>query len=350
MAYTTIDDPGLYFNTIIYTGDGSTKTISGVGFQPDLVWGKGRNSSSDHALIDSVRGATKELSSNNNGVEDTNSTSYLTGFTSDGYTVNSSSNLNVNTRTQVNWNWKAGTTSGISGSPSITPASYSFNATAGFSIIKWTGTGANATLPHGLGVAPAVIIIKNLDGGHWRVYHHKNTSAPETEFLELSDTDATSDDNTAFNDTAPTSTLFSVGSMDETNKNTEGIIAYCFAEKQGYSKFGSYTGNGNADGTFVYTGFKPAFIITKRTNSTSHWLMMDNKRDPFNVADALVVANDSDSESNWGTDRKIDFLSNGFKARSTSTGLNVSGSSYIYLAFAESPFVNSAGSVPNNAR
>mgnify|MGYP003122855369 CR=1 FL=1 len=371
-AYTTIDNPELYFQTKLYTGNAGTNAITFDGsenMQPDWIWGKDR-SGDRHFLADSVRGKKNTgyhlLCTNNNQGDGSNAPpDGITAIGTDGFTLGANTSntdggwsyeINEspdsgqgNSGTYAAWCWKAGTTSGISGSPSITPAGYSFNATAGFSIITWTGTGANATLPHGLGVAPAVIIIKNRDGGHWRVYHHRNTSAPETDFLELSDTDATSDDNTAFNDTAPTSTLFSVGSMDETNKNTEGMIAYCFAEKQGYFKAGSYTGNGNVDGPYVHLGFRPAFIIAKKSDGTSHWLMMDNKRDPFNVADALVVANDSDSESNWGTDRKIDFLSNGFKCRSTSTEINNDDAKHVYMAFAESPFVNS-NSVPNNAR
>ncbi len=182
MAFTTIDDPTIYFNTVLYTGNATSRSITGVGFQPDLVWNKTRSAGQNHFLFDSVRGGEKDIRSNQNAAE--GSSDAVTAFNSDGFSVGSGNDGNENSQTYVNWSWKAGTTSGISGSPSITPSGYSFNATAGFSIIKWTGTGANATLPHGLGVAPAVILIKNLDGGHWRVYHHKNTSAPETDFLE----------------------------------------------------------------------------------------------------------------------------------------------------------------------
>ena len=351
MAFTTIDDPTIYFNTKLYAGNstGSTQqAISGVGFSPDMVWIAPRTDSEKHSIADTVRGTTKTIHPNDNSAEET-SAGHMVSFDSDGFTVGVDNySWNKSGSNFVSWNWKAGTTSGISGSPSITPASYSFNSSAGFSIIKWTGTGANATLPHGLGVAPALIIIKNLDGGHWRVYHHKNTSAPETDFLELSTENATSDNNTAFNDTAPTSTLFSVGSMDETNKNTEGMVAYCFAEKQGFSKFGQYEGSNSADGPCVNLGFRPSLVITKAIDTTSNWLAFDSKRSPFNDVDDYMKLNATASEDTGSSDVQMDFLSNGFKLRGNNSVVN-GAETYVYLAFAESPFVNSKG-VPNNAR
>ena len=354
MAYTTIDDPELYFQVKTYTGNagedsGTTQAITLDGdedMQPDLVWLKERGGGADHRAFDSVRGVEKILRPNTNGAEGADDA--LTAFGSDGFTLNDSQNANENGMTMVAWCWKAGTTSGISGSPSITPAGYSFNADSGFSIVKWTGTGANATIPHGLGTASiGMVIIKNLDGGHWAVYHHKNTSAPETDYLKLSTTAATVDNNTWWNDTAPTSTLVNLGSYDEVNKNTENMVAYIFAEKQGYSKFGSYTGNGNADGPFIYTGFRPAWFLTKRTDSTDNWRIRDVKREPNNPLDAPLRPDLSNADNDG--DNKWDVLSNGLKLRDTGTGENASGGTYIYAAFAEQPFVNSNG-VPCNAR
>ena len=352
MAFTTIDDPSAYFKVQLYTGDGSTQAITfddtDTDMQPDLVWLKDRaTSEASHKLYDSVRGTTKYIAANNNGAEGTESG--VTAFDSDGFTIGSAAGTNANTVAFVSWNWKAGTTSGISGSPSITPAGYSFNADSGFSIVKWTGTGANATIPHGLGTASiGAVLIKNLDGGNWAVYHHANTSAPETDYLKLSTNAATVDNNTWWNDTAPTSTLVNLGSYDEVNKNTENMVAYIFAEIQGFSKFGSYTATGNADGPFIFCGFRPAWVMIKRSgDGTNSWEIRDNKRDSFNTADDRLFAdlNNAEDSDNEGAD----FLSNGFKIRNTGAGCNNSGSTYIYVAFAEQPFVNSNG-VPCNAR
>ena len=349
MAYTTIDNPELFFQTKLYTGNSGTQSITFDGsenMQPDWVWQKRRDSSGNHELTDSVRGINKTLKSNLSSAEDTG-TDKLQSFDSDGFTAGSSGTNNASGGSFVAWNWKASGSTSSDSNGSIT-STVSANTTTGFSIVTYTGTGSNATVGHGLGAVPQVIIVKNRDGGsdNWAVYHEELGA---NNWLKLNTTDASATDTVMWNNTTPTSSVFSVGTYTNSNGNTNGMLAYCLTEKQGYSKFSSFVGNGSSDGAFVYTGFRPAFVMTKRTNSTSHWLMMDNKRNTFNVADTLLVANDSDYESNWGTGRKIDFLSNGFKARSTSTGLNVSGSSYIYLAFAESPFVNSSG-VPNNAR
>jgi hypothetical protein len=350
MAYTTIDKPTDYFNTIIYTGDGTTKTITGVGFQPDFVWGKGRNSSSEHALIDSVRGVTKKIASNSTGAEVTNATSYLTGFTSDGYTVDSTSNFNVNTRTQVNWNWLAGTSftndASATGIGSIDSAG-SASDVSGFSIVSFTGTGSNGTIKHGLSTAPSMVIIKRTDSANdWRVGSDGLTNW--TKHINLNTTAAQSDLAVAFNSTAPTSSVFSVGTSPSTNASGGTFIAYCFASINGYSKIGgSYTGNGNADGTFVYTGFKPAFVIFKVTSTTASWVMNDNKRNTSNVVDKFLIPNLSNAESTLST---VDFLSNGFKLRTTDSSWNQSGASYIYMAFAENPFVTGASAIPTTAR
>ena len=351
MAYTTIDDPTIFFNTKLYTGNGSTQSITGVGFQPDWVWLKARSSAYSHQLFDSVRGATKLLTSEATDAEQT--LSGVTSFDSDGFAVGSDAGSNNNTTTFVSWNWKAGTTSGISGSPSITPSAYSFNQTPGFSIISYTGNGSvGATIPHGLGVAPAVIIFKNRDSAvKWVVYHHKSPeSLPETDHLVLDTDAATADDDSILNDTAPSSTLITMKTSSAVNSNSVKYIAYCFSEIQGYSKFGSYTGNSSTNGPFLHMGFKPAFLMVKRTNTTENWYMKDNKRDPFNDMDASALyANGNAAEDTGGAWLTGDACANGFKIRKNDTSSNGSGSTYVYFAFAESPFVNSSG-VPTNAR
>ena len=252
--------------------------------------------------------------------------------------------INNNSDTYVAWNWKAGGGQGSSNTDGSINTTYtSVNTTAGFSISKYTGTGATATIGHGLGVAPKMIIIKQTNTTrNWVVGHD---GIGWTKYLYLDSTNAQGTGN-FFNDTAPTNSVFSVVNDGGVNGSGGTYIAYCFAEKTGYSKFGSYTGNGNADGTFVYTGFKPAFIIFKRTNTANDWFMVDNKINPFNVTDKMLRPNLSNAEQSFNN---IDFLSNGFKPRGASDGFNASGSTYIYMAFAESPFVNSKG-VPNNAR
>ena len=463
MAYTTIDDPTKFFNTIIYTGDGSTKTISGVGFQADLVWGKGRNSNSAHLLTDSVRGATKTMYSNANSAEVTSSTASLTGFTSDGYTVDSASNYNVNSRTQVNWNWLAGGTApaitytvkvvsdsgnkyrfndfgtsavtldlqeggtytfdqsdssnsghplrfsttsngthgggseyttgvtvtgtpGNSGAKTVitvaasAPTLYyyctqhsamggqantnstfgssnfsgsiqstvSVNTTAGFSIVSYTGTGSNATVGHGLGVKPDWIINKTRDttAQMWSVYH---SSRGATKHLGLDRVNAEDTGSAYYQDTEPTSSVFSVGSEAATNYSSAAFIAYCFAEKKGYSKFGSYTGNGSTNGAFAYTGFKPAFVMIKTNTDSGEWAMFDNKRNIGNETADVLRANSNSAESDSTGNNSIDILSNGFKVKGTGGWVGTNGRGFIYMAFAESPFVNSNG-VPTNAR
>jgi len=336
MAYTTIDDSGLFFNTILYTGDGTTKTISGVGFQPDMVWGKGRNSVSSHSVIDAVRGVTKSIFPDTDAVEDTNATSYLTGFTADGYTVNSASNFNVNTRTQVNWNWKANGAGALNEVGSIN-STVSVNTTAGFSIVKWTGNvTSGATVGHGLGTTPKMIIVKNLDSTQYWCVYHEDVGNTKALYLNVNDAQATS---TAFwNDTSPTTSVFSLGSNNNTNGSGEDLIAYCFAEVAGYSKFGSYDGNNNADGNFIYTGMKPSFIIIKRYSSTDDWVMFDNKREGYNANNDILRANTDAAE---GNSSDLDILSNGFKLRSTWTSINTN-SGYIYMAFGQ-PIISNSG-------
>ena len=348
MSYTNgLDKPTDYFNTVLYTGNGTAdRTVTGVGFQPQWLWIKERSNVSTHSLTDIVRGASKRLQSSGTDAEFDTGTDNVRSFDSDGFTLGTGGQVNENTQTYVSWNWLANGTGSSNTDGSIT-STVSANTTAGFSIVSYTGTGSNATVGHGLGSTPGMIIWKNRSASNgWIVYHHKNTSAPETDYLELHSTNGTNDLNTIMNDTAPTSSVFTVGTEGADNNSGNNFIAYCFSEVKSFSKFGSYTGNGNADGTFVYTGFKPAFVMTKRTDSTESWNMSDNKRNPFNVGDKYLLANTSDAE---GDVDFIDYTSNGFKWRGNYTSTNASGSTYIYMAFAESPFVTSGG-IPTTAR
>ena len=352
MAYSTINKHTDYFNTKLYTGNGSTQSITGVGHQPDWCWFKRRDSgNSNHALQDAVRGVTKFIQSNTNTAEQTSS-NYLTSFDSDGFSLAGDGDVNQNGGNHVAWNWKAGTTGSgtTTGGGTGKAYSYSVNTTAGFSIVKWIGNGsAGHAIPHHLGAVPGMIILKTLDQvGDPLVYHHKNTSAPETEFLRLKSTNATQDEAAIWNDTAPTADYFYTGTEATTNGNNNNFIAYCFAEKTGYSKFGSYTGNGNVDGTFLYTGFKPAFVILKRTNTSNNWIMFDNKRDPHNEAIRVLFPNTSDDEDAGTGANDLDFLSNGIKIREDNGECNGSGDSYIYMAFGQS--LVGSNNVPCTAR
>jgi hypothetical protein len=343
-----IDKPSDYFNTKLYTGNGSTQSITGVGFQPDWSWFKVRSEVGSHRLVDAVRGNTKYLYSNATDAEETVATN-VTSFDSDGYTLGNES-INESARTYASWNWKAGGTASSNTDGSIT-SSVSANQDAGFNIVSYTGTGSAATVGHGLSAVPNVIIIKRLDqASNWCVYHSGLGGADHNVFLNT--TSAIQTDTDIWNNTLPTTSVFSLGTNIDANGSSAGHIAYCFAEKQGYSKFGSYTGNGSTDGTFVYTGFKPAFVMSKYTTGGSAggegWNMFDNKRDPFNIVDLRLQANSSSAESS-STNHYHDFLSNGFKLRTVDGSANNSGATYIYMAFAENPFVTSTG-VPACAR
>ena len=346
--YTAIDDPSAFFQTTLYTGTGSSLVVTNGGnsdLQPDLVWLKPRGIAEGHFLTDSVRGVQKTIRSYRDNAEETESQG-LTAFSSDGFTMGTNSDINTDDEPGVAWQWKTGTAfSNDASSTSVgsIDTAGSVNTTAGFSIIGWTGTAENATLAHGLGVVPQWIIVKNRGAAtSWRVYHHKNTAAPETDHLVLDTTAATADDDSMWNDTAPTSSVFSLKTSSSVNSDGVNYIAYCFAEKQGYSKFGSYLGNGNADGTFVHTGFKPAFVLIKITdNGSQDWFILDSKRSPFNLVDDSLAPNVTDAEAT--SEANLDFLSNGFKLRMTSIRVNGSGNNYIDMAFAENPFVTSTG-------
>ena len=351
-AYTTIDDPSAYFKVQLYTGDGSTPSITfddtDTDMQPDLVWIKNRDQSDSHCVFDAVRGATEVLHADANTAEVTDADS-LTSFDSDGFALGADVKVNTNTEAYVAWCWKANGAGSSNTAGSINTTATSANTTAGFSISTYTGTGqSGATIGHGLGAVPHLIICKKRGAtGNWATYHHKNTSAPATDYLWLDTTAATADDAGYWNDTDPTSVLFTVGDNSRTN-GIATMVAYAWAGVQGFSKFGSYTGNGNADGPFIYTGFRPAFLIIKQSGvSGSSWHLYDNKRSPFNVVNDLLYANTIAAE---GSDYDLDFLSNGFKiVEAVGAGHNTDNYTYLYWAFAEAPFVNSNG-VPCNAR
>ncbi len=342
MAYTTIDNPGLFFETATYTGNGSTQSITGVGFQPDWTWIKERNGTSGHVLIDSVRGVDKVIRCNQTGAESTDA-DCITSFDSDGFSLGADVKVNESSSyTYVGWSWLAGGTASSNTNGSIT-SSVSANTTAGFSIVSYTGTGSNATIGHGLGVAPSVIIVKprNSSSEGFAMYHKGIASDAETDFIRLDETNAAADNANYWNDTAPTSTVFSIGTDSATNGTTNNI-AYCFAEVKGYSKFGSYTGNGGNQ--FIYTGFKPAFVIEKRSSNTSEWDVYDNKRNTFNSVTKVLKPNANDAEATYSG---LNFLSNGFEVLGS---LNDSGQTLIYLAFAETPFVTAGTKAAGTAR
>ena len=346
MAYTTIDKGSKYFNTVLYTGTGSggsNRQITGVGFQPDWVWVKTRGSAQEHVLSDVVRGATGALDSSATTAEEI-TTTRIGAFISDGFQLGSGAvqnRVNENGVGLVAWNWLAGGT-GVSNTAGTITSTVSANTTSGFSIVSYTNpaSGSPFTVGHGLGVAPKMIIVKTRNVAQtWGVWH---TSIGFGNYLRLDSTAATAAANLV---TATSSTTFSTYQNHHATSDT--LIAYCFAEVKGYSKFGSYTGNGSSDGTFVYTGFKPAFIMCKQTGSGGNWLMQNNKMQGFNKNNDELYANLADA-AYVGTDR-TDLLSNGFKARINSGENNSSGVTYIYMAFAENPFVSSKG-IPTTAR
>jgi len=346
MAYTTINKGSSYFNTVLYTGNGTTQSITTVDFQPDFTWLKCRSSAYDHRLYDVIRGATKSLRSNTTQVEQTDASEGITSFLSNGFTVQQGANLEYNAtgQTYVGWNWLASNTTTANTSGSIS-STVSVNTTAGFSVVSYTGTGVNATIGHGLGVAPKMMIVKNRSAvAQWEVYH---VSTGNTSAMQLSGRGAPDVASTYWNNTSPTSTLFSIGTGTPTNGSGNSIIAYCFSEVKGYSKFGSYTGNGSTDGTFIYTGFKPAYVMIKRSDTgTTGWAIWDTSRNTYNVVNNLLLAEDASAELNYP---EIDILSNGFKLRGTNVTWNQSGSTQIYSAFAQNPFVTSGG-IPTTAR
>jgi len=346
MAYSGISKPSLHFNTKLYTGTGSAQNITGVGFQPDWVWTKQRSGTEHHNSNDAVRGATKVIFPNLNNAEQTVS-NLITGFVSDGFSVGDNAGANNNGSTYASWNWKANG-AGSSNTDGTINSTVSANTTNGFSIVKYAANQtAGATIGHGLGVAPKMIILKGLEvTENWIVYHEHLGNG---KYMQLNGTQSQSTATNIWNDTSPTSSVFSIGNSGKVNNGTDDYIAYCFAEKKGYSKFGYYEGNGSTNGRFIYTGFKPAFIIYKRYDSGSYnWVLVDNKRGAGD--DELIKKYfHPDTNSAEGSTTIMDFLSNGFKLRIGDTTSNQG--SIVYMAFAEEPLVANVGnSIPATAR
>ena len=354
MAYTEIDDPTAYFQTTLYSGTGSQQSITNGGnsdLQPDWLWIKERDGTSNHQLMDSVRGFHLRVESNTDTLEvdagqagATNQN--VTSFDSDGFGVKNGGAVNESGKTYVAWQWKAGTalnnSAGANGGSIATTGSIS--STSGFGIVKYVGTGSNATIYHGLGKIPRMIITKNIDQSfHWSVY----TFNSNTKILRLNGTNAEATE-TAFQSTHPTTTIQSLGDHNQNNGSGDTHISYMFCDVPGYQKIGSYTGNGNADGPFCFTGFKPAFVLGKRTDSAGGWWILDSKRPGFNLTDEYLLADSNQAEADDGSFAS-DFLSNGWKARATNGNFNASGGTYIYIACASNPFVTSTG-IPATAR
>ena len=338
MAFTTINDPSAHFQTALWTGNAGTQSIVNDGnsnLKPDFLWTKRRDGGGqNHHVVDSTRGSTETVVPNDTDAQAAKATG-CTSFDTDGFSVGADNNYNSNSNTFVGWQWKAngGTTS--TNNDGSQASTVQVNSTAGFSIVKRTGTGsAGATYGHGLGVVPDVIINKGLNANNWYCYF--KAIGGGTKWLILDGDGAAVTDANMWNNTSATSSVFTVGNSGGSNGNGVDYIAYCFASVKGYSKFGSYTGNGNTDGPFIYTGFKPAWLMIKRVSGTNHWHMFDNKRDPDNVVQKHLLADLSNDEASntWG-----DILSNGFKLRTTLVGVNGSGDDYVYMAFAQNPFV-----------
>ena len=329
MAYTDIDKPSDYFNTKLYTGNGGAQTITGVNFEPNLIWIKQRNGTGNHVVTDTVRTVDYQLHPNTIDT-DSNLTNNVTSTNSDGFVVNTDGEVNGSSDTYVAWNWKE--QAGV------------------MDIVTYTGNGSNRTIAHNLGVKPAVMIHKGRSNTYnWGVYHHALSPSNERS-LNFNTNGAVNvdDGGVYYNSTDPTSSVFSLGTNVGYNANSATYVAYLFAEKQGYSKFGSYTGNGDVDGSTIWCGFSPAFIMIKCTDLARVWRMWDNKRDVNNPNTANFQAQASNAEYD-DPSVSIDFLSSGFKVRSTDSSYNGSGNSYVYMAFAENPFVTSTG-VPATAR
>jgi hypothetical protein len=337
-----ITKPNQHFDTTLWTGTGaSTQSVTNSGsMQPDLVWVKDRSQSTLHVLTDVVRGSGKSLYSSSTNAEGTNdSTGYLSAFNSNGFTLNRGSGglgerVNYNGDNYVGWQWKAGGAAVTNTAGSIT-SQVSANPTAGFSVVTYTGTGSAATIGHGLGVAPNMVIVKcrsnAISAPAWPVWH---TAIPASNYLDLQTTIASSTASSVWNSTLPTSSVFSVGTTSSCNSSGFTYVAYCWAPIAGYSAFGSYTGNNSNDGPFVFTNFKPKFVLIKSSTSAENWWLMDSARDSYNVASAYLNPNTSNAEASFAT---MDFLSNGFKLRYNGAAVN-QVQTYIYMAFAEAPF------------
>tara|TARA_R100001369_G_scaffold13346_1_gene27639 strand:+ start:54 stop:1145 length:1092 start_codon:yes stop_codon:yes gene_type:complete len=363
MAYTTIDDPSAFFQTTTYTGGGAGTVVTNGGnsdLKPDWLWIKNRTDGYAHFVVDSSRNISYAQNSSNAPYLETNSNpaennnqNWMQSVNTDGFTTGIAEHINNNAGSAfVAWQWKCnnGTRTTFSESGDNPGGGYQANTTAGFSIVDYTGTGATGTLAHGLSAVPKLIIVKDRDATRsWSVYHHQMGSPAIEKNMHLNTTAAVTDYNAEYwSGTNPTTSVFGLGNADDVNKDGEKFIAYVFAEKQGYSKFGKYVGNGNSDGPFVYTGFRPAFVLLKRTNGTGGWTTYDSKRG-HNGNNYELFPNSSEAEYTGTSYFEADILSNGFKLRLTNSQINGSGDSYIYMAFAEHPFTTSTG-IPTTAR
>jgi|TARA_R100001463_G_scaffold132885_1_gene193883 hypothetical protein len=346
MAYTTINKSTDNFNTKLYTGNGGTQSLTGVGFQPDWVWIKRRDSSGSHIITDAVRGTGKIISSDGNGAEFNEGSNGVSAFGTDGFSIGNLSSINTNSGTFASWNWKAGTTGSgtTTGSGSYKTYSYSVNTTAGFSIIKYKGNGTNGhQIPHHLGTTPSMTIIKITSGSDNWIVQSANRGWDKRLILDTTNVEAAHTDFV----TGVSSTTLTLQTNGSVNGNDADYIAYVFAEKTGYSKFGSYTGNGShPDGNFIYTGFKPSWFMVKNVSANGHsWYIVDNKIDPDNPTNKYLVADTSAAEAafDW-----FDLNSNGIKIRGNSGGANSGGDSYFYMAFGQS--LVGSNNVPCTAR
>ena len=350
MAYTTVNKSTDHFNTVLYTGNGSTNAITGVGFQPDFVWCKDRDAGNNHIFHDAVRGVNYQIYSDIHNAQ-TNASGFLTAFGTDGFTLGSDGAINQNSSNYASWNWKGAGSTASNSNGSIT-STVSANTTAGFSIVKYTGNGySTATIGHGLGAKPAMVIMRPLGyTGAWWIIHKDLTADHVLEFNTNAQANISSFGGGGLKYSTFTNAVIGGGNgssnSDLWNKSGEDYIAYCFAEKTGYSKFGSYTGNGNTNGTFVYTGFKPAFIIIKNTAITEHWAMHDNKRPGYNGNGYYLYPNLSNAEVANNSSHTVDFLSNGFKIRSDNDQWN-DVETMIYMCFGQS--LVGSNNVPNTA-
>ena len=331
---TTATLASKYMNVVTYTGTGSSLSVGGVGFQPDWTWIKERNAAADHGIYDAVRGVQKQLESNNANSETTETTG-LTAFGSNGFTVGALAQLNTSADTYVAWNWKANG-AGAANTVGTISSTVSASTTSGFSIVTYTGTGSNATVGHGLGVAPRMLFVKARDSGI--VWVVGNSTIGFDNYLLLNTTDAIASGSNVFNSTAPTSTVFSVGTGGGCNASGTAYVAYCFAPVAGYSAINLYTGNGSSNGPFVYLGFRPAFVMIKPYQFAGSWFIQDNKRNGYNVNNGVALRPDLTNAEDGTTDYNIDLLSNGFKIRTSSTPSNLDTYNFIYMAFAENPF------------
>jgi len=326
--------PSDFFNPVLYTGTGSSLAVTGCGFQPNMTWIKCRDVTNGNFLYDTLRGATTAIMPNNSDGDATYSG--LTSFDSDGFTVGTFADTNTDTKLFASWNWKAGTTSGLSGG-TITPSSYSINTTSGFGMYRFTGTGSNGTIAHGLGVTPGLVIVKRTDGtAGWIVQHAGLSYGASVLYLQTTHSEQT--EGAMFNSTTPTSTVFSLGTASETNGSGNEYIAYVWAPVRGYSQFGTFTGNASATaGPFIYTPFRPAYVLVKAINYTAAWIMFDSKRIGYNLQNKVFTPNTTAvEEAAWMSD----IYSNGFRPFSSDPAIN-GAYNYVYIAFAEFPVVSS---------